>query len=106
MVDCREPRMRVGWPSGEWGSLPLEGGIEVGHSAELRQIENEQGPEAKKAKMEELETMYKRLMNPVSVVMVLECRSVMMHLYSLADTMIGANRKSFQVISLLGAVFE
>lgn len=71
MVDCRSPRMRVGWPSGEWGSLPLEGGIEVGHSAELRQIEKESGPEAKKARMEELEIMYKRLMNPVSTSVVL-----------------------------------
>ena len=52
--------------------LPLEGGIEVGHSAELRQIEKEQGSEAKKAKMEELETMYKRLMNPVRTGMFLE----------------------------------
>lgn len=66
MVDCRSPRMRVGWPSGEWGSLPLEGGIEVGHSAELRQIEKQNGPEAKQARMQELEIMYKRLMNPVS----------------------------------------
>lgn len=65
MLDCREPRMRVGWPSGEWGSLPLEGGVEVGHSAELRQIEKEQGPEAKKARLQELDTMYQRLMNPV-----------------------------------------
>ena len=65
MVDCREPRMRVGWPSGEWGSLPLEGGIEVGHSAELRQIEKEKGPEARKARLEELDVMYTRLMNPV-----------------------------------------
>ena len=65
MVDCREPRLRVGWPSGEWGSLPLEGGIEVGHSAELRQIEKEHGLEARQARLAELDTMYKRLMNPV-----------------------------------------
>jgi acetyl-CoA carboxylase carboxyltransferase component len=65
MVDCREPRLRVAWPSGEWGSLPLDGGIEVGHSAELRQIEKESGPEARKARLDELDTMYKRLMNPV-----------------------------------------
>lgn len=65
MVDCREPRMRVGWPSGEWGSLPLEGGVEVGHSAELRQILKEQGQEAKDARLAELNTMYQRLMNPV-----------------------------------------
>lgn len=65
MVDCRDPRMRVAWPSGEWGSLPLEGGVEVGHSAELRQIEKEQGVEARKARLAELHAMYKRLMNPV-----------------------------------------
>lgn len=65
MVDCREPRLRVGWPSGEWGSLPLEGGVEVGHSAELRKILKEQGQEAKDARLAELNTMYQRLMNPV-----------------------------------------
>ena len=31
--------MRVAWPSGEWGSLPLEGGIGVGHAAELKRAE-------------------------------------------------------------------
>ena len=28
MADCREPNVRVAWPSGEWGSIPLDGGIE------------------------------------------------------------------------------
>jgi hypothetical protein len=28
-VDNRVPNMRVAWPSGDWGSLPLEGGIYV-----------------------------------------------------------------------------
>ena len=65
MVDCREPRLRVAWPSGEWGSLPLDGGVEVGHSAELRQIEREQGLEAKQARLAELTRTYERLMNPV-----------------------------------------
>ncbi|KAK8039871.1 hypothetical protein PG993_008282 [Apiospora rasikravindrae] len=37
MLDCREPRTRVAWPSGDWGSLPLRGGIEVGHARELRE---------------------------------------------------------------------
>ena len=27
--------MRVAWPSGDWGSLPIEGGIEVAYKAEL-----------------------------------------------------------------------
>ena len=28
MADCREPNVRVAWPSGDWGSIPLDGGIE------------------------------------------------------------------------------
>lgn len=65
MVDCRTPRTRIAWPSGEWGSLPLDGGIEVAHSHELRQIEKEKGVEAKNERYKELQTMYRRLMNPV-----------------------------------------
>jgi acetyl-CoA carboxylase carboxyltransferase component len=59
MLDCRDPRMRVAWPSGEWGSLPLDGGIEVGHAAELKASEDP------KKRYEELEMEYRRLMNPV-----------------------------------------
>jgi acetyl-CoA carboxylase carboxyltransferase component len=65
MLDARDPHMRVGWPSGEWGSLPLDGGIDVGHSAELRKIEEEQGVDARKARYKELDEEYRRLMNPV-----------------------------------------
>jgi len=65
MLDARDPHMRVGWPSGEWGSLPLDGGIDVGHSAELRKIEKEQGVDARKARYRELDEEYRRLMNPV-----------------------------------------
>lgn len=65
MLDCRDPRMRVAWPSGVWGSLPLEGGIEVGHSFELREIERKEGKEARDKRYMELENEYKRLMNPV-----------------------------------------
>jgi acetyl-CoA carboxylase carboxyltransferase component len=62
MLDCREPRMRVAWPSGEWGSLPLDGGIEVGHAAELKAIKDKGEHEAR---YKELEEEYARLMNPV-----------------------------------------
>ena len=65
MLEARDPHMRVGWPSGEWGSLPLDGGIEVGHSAELKKIEKEHGPEARKARYKELDEEYRRLMNPL-----------------------------------------
>lgn len=65
MLDCRDPRMRIAWPSGEWGSLPLEGGLEVGHSAELKKIEKESGKEARENRYKELDEEYRRLMNPV-----------------------------------------
>ncbi|KAH8591158.1 propionyl-CoA carboxylase-like protein [Bisporella sp. PMI_857] len=61
MLDCRDPRMRVAWPSGEWGSLPLDGGIEVGHSAELRALD----PAERQLRYKALEEEYVRLMNPV-----------------------------------------
>ncbi|PVH74326.1 ClpP/crotonase [Cadophora sp. DSE1049] len=62
MLDCRDPRMRVAWPSGEWGSLPLDGGIEVGHAAELKAIKDK---DKREARYKELEEEYTRLMNPV-----------------------------------------
>lgn len=65
MLDCRDPRVRVAWPSGEWGSLPLDGGIDAGHAAELKVIEKKQGIEARKQRYRELEEEYRRLMNPV-----------------------------------------
>jgi acetyl-CoA carboxylase carboxyltransferase component len=65
MLDCRDPRMRVAWPSGMWGSLPLEGGIEVGHSFELKEIERKHGKAKRDERYAELESEYRRLMNPV-----------------------------------------
>ncbi|KAH8653385.1 propionyl-CoA carboxylase beta chain mitochondrial precursor [Xylariales sp. PMI_506] len=73
MMDCRDPRMRVAWPSGDWGSLPLDGGIEVGHSAELKRAYQEGAREGGKEEGQrrwqelyaDLERDYTRLMNPV-----------------------------------------
>jgi acetyl-CoA carboxylase carboxyltransferase component len=31
---------RFSWPSGDWGSLPIEGGIEVAYKAELEQVDD------------------------------------------------------------------
>jgi len=62
MVACRDPMMRVAWPSGEWGSLPLDGGIEVGHRWELKQAEAEG---KKKELYTQLDDEYRRLMNPI-----------------------------------------
>ncbi|KAJ1331650.1 methylmalonyl-CoA decarboxylase subunit alpha [Microdochium nivale] len=66
MVDSRDPHARVAWPSGEWGSLPLDGGIEVGHSHELRQLaKGAGGDEAARTRYKELEGEYRRLQNPL-----------------------------------------
>ncbi|MGE0622235.1 MAG: acyl-CoA carboxylase subunit beta [Pseudomonadales bacterium] len=32
--------LRVAWPSGDWGSLPIEGGIEVAYKAELAEADD------------------------------------------------------------------
>jgi propionyl-CoA carboxylase beta chain len=34
------PHFRFAWPSGDWGSLPIEGGIEVAYKAELAAAED------------------------------------------------------------------
>ncbi|KAI8987193.1 carboxyl transferase [Pilobolus umbonatus] len=34
-VDNRVPNMRIAWPSGDWGSLPLEGGIAAAYKRQL-----------------------------------------------------------------------
>ena len=62
MLGARDPVMQVAWPSGQWGSLPLEGGIEVAHRHELREADK---LGLKKARYSELEEEYRRLMNPV-----------------------------------------
>ena len=35
--------MRMAWPSGDWGSLPLEGGLEVAYKAELAEADDPDG---------------------------------------------------------------
>lgn len=40
LVDRGTPNMRVAWPSGDWGSLPLEGGIEAAYRRALAESED------------------------------------------------------------------
>ena len=55
----------MAWPSGDWGSLPLKGGIEVGHSHELKQAALNGGLEKAQELYQRLEADYERLSNPV-----------------------------------------
>ena len=43
-------KMRFGWPSGEWGSIPIEGGVAAAYR---REIENAPDPEERRAEIEE-----------------------------------------------------
>jgi len=50
--------IRYAWPSGSWGSLPLEGGIEAAYRAEIDASDDPQ------AKLEEIEERLNRLRSP------------------------------------------
>ncbi len=51
--------LRYAWPSGEWGSLPIEGGVEAAYR---RQLEASDDPEALRA---ELEAKYASMRSPL-----------------------------------------
>ena len=40
MSDHTRFQYRFAWPSGDWGSLPMDGGVEVAYRAELEAAEN------------------------------------------------------------------
>ncbi|XBQ16089.1 MAG: carboxyl transferase domain-containing protein [Oceanicaulis sp.] len=48
MMDHTRFRYRYAWPSGDWGSLPLEGGVEAAFKAQLEKADD---PEAMKAQL-------------------------------------------------------
>lgn len=58
MMDHTRFRYRYAWPSGDWGSLPLEGGVEAAFKSVLEKAED---PEALKA---ELRSRMKDLSDP------------------------------------------
>ncbi|MEO0678816.1 MAG: carboxyl transferase domain-containing protein [Pseudomonadota bacterium] len=57
-IDHSGYRWRYAWPSGDWGSLPLEGGVEAAWKADLEAAED---PEAMRA---EIEARLDRLRSP------------------------------------------
>jgi propionyl-CoA carboxylase beta chain len=60
MIDHTRFRYRIAWPSGDWGSLPVEGGLEAAFKA---QIEAAADPEAEKrqirARLERLRSPFR-----------------------------------------------
>lgn len=51
--------LRMGWPSAEWGSIPIEGGVDAAYR---REIENAPDPAKRRA---ELEAQLNRLRSPI-----------------------------------------
>ncbi|KIJ47346.1 hypothetical protein M422DRAFT_226466 [Sphaerobolus stellatus SS14] len=54
--------LRVAWPSGDWGSLPLEGGIEAAYK---RQLDEAVNPEAREELMRKLLGQFEEVRSPV-----------------------------------------
>ncbi|BFZ53996.1 hypothetical protein PYCC9005_001027 [Savitreella phatthalungensis] len=65
LVDNKLPHFRIAWPSGEWGSLPLAGGIEAAYAWPLKQAMQKGGPEARKDLYEKLKAEFDVLGDPV-----------------------------------------
>ena len=51
---------RYAWPSGDWGSLPIEGGLEVAYKAELAELDDE----AHKAEVDRIRERLNRYRSP------------------------------------------
>ena len=48
--------MRMGYPSGEWGSIPVEGGVEAAYR---REIANSPDPDERRRELEEMMNKYR-----------------------------------------------
>jgi acetyl-CoA carboxylase carboxyltransferase component len=57
-IDRRGLNFKIAWPSGEWGSLPLEGGVKAAYK---REIESAPDPAARE---KEIETELRQLASP------------------------------------------
>jgi len=57
MATCQQrgPNLKLAWPSAEWGSLPVEGGVAVAYR---RELENHPAPKAREAEIEAELGMY------------------------------------------------
>lgn len=69
LVDNRLPHYRVAWPSGEWGSLPLEGGIEAAFAFDLKQAHKAGGKPAVDQLLAQLTAEFKVLADPIRTAM-------------------------------------
>lgn len=69
LVDNVLPHYRIAWPSGEWGSLPLDGGIEAAFAYDLKVARQKGGQAGYDALMAKLQAEFKLLADPVRTAM-------------------------------------
>lgn len=69
LVDNKLPHYRIAWPSGEWGSLPLEGGIEAAFAHDLKTAAKAGGQAGYDRLLAELQAEFKLLADPVRTAM-------------------------------------
>lgn len=65
LVDTKLPHYRVAWPSGEWGSLPLEGGVEAAFAHDLKQAFLKGGQEGYNQLLASLMAEFRVLSDPL-----------------------------------------
>ncbi|RPD57011.1 propionyl-CoA carboxylase [Lentinus tigrinus ALCF2SS1-7] len=53
---------RVAWPSGDWGSLPLEGGVEAAYK---RQLDSAPSPAAREQMLKDLLAQFEHIRDPI-----------------------------------------
>ena len=58
MSDFSKFQYRFAWPSGDWGSLPIDGGVEVAYRSELEASDDP------KAKLDEIKDRLAKVTSP------------------------------------------
>lgn len=76
LVDTKLPHYRVAWPSGEWGSLPLEGGVEAAFAHDLKQAFLQGGPEGYNKLLASLMAEFRVLADPLRTAMAFQLEEI------------------------------
>ncbi|CCG83304.1 Propionyl-CoA carboxylase [Taphrina deformans PYCC 5710] len=69
LVDHKLPHYRLAWPSGEWGSLPLDGGIEAAFAHDLKLARQTGGQAGHDALLAKLQAEFNVLADPIRTAM-------------------------------------
>lgn len=76
LVDNKVPHYRVAWPSGEWGSLPLEGGVEAAYANDLKVAFKNGGKEGYDRLLATLMAEFRTLSDPLRTAMLFNIEEI------------------------------